>query len=136
MAIDIKALTNKIQSATQITPDIVDALNELSAAQLDSDITAAYDLALSAIRDSRKLHYEAGEAMALINAGTCASRQHQYDEAISYFNEALHIKEKINDLPGIGTIYAKIGNTELRAGNYTSAFEYYNKASENTTRHQ
>jgi class 3 adenylate cyclase/Tfp pilus assembly protein PilF len=125
---DIQALHDRIASATEITADIVDAMNNLSAAQFDIDLTAAYDWALCALSHARRLSYATGEAQALTLAGNTASRQHNYNEALGYYREALRIRMHLDDKHAAGHIQAKMGNTELRSGNYDSALNHYNKA--------
>ena len=128
MATDINALTEKIRSAAQITADIVDAMNSLALVQMDTDISAAYELSLRAIGESHMIKYSEGEALALSHAGMCASKLHKYGESADLYGRALSIYESLQDDHKTATTLTKIGNAKLHDNKYAEALECYNRA--------
>src|SRR4051812_48439108 len=123
MNTDITALRARIESAPEITIGVVDALNALTLSLLDTDLAAAFENAQRTIRDAYTIRYAEGEAQALIHAGTSAARRHQYDDAIILYQRAMRLKEEMGDADGIASVISKMGNTELRAGNYSRALD-------------
>mgnify|MGYP004556637999 CR=1 FL=1 len=51
-----------------------------------------------------------------------------YDLALKYYNRALHIAEKNNDVMNMAKSYNNIALTYNNQGDYTGALEYFNKA--------
>jgi len=52
----------------------------------------------------------------------------QYDEALSFYQQAKAIREKLNDRHGVGGLCLDMGNCQLRQGDYSAAAELYIKA--------
>jgi signal transduction histidine kinase len=125
---EVDRLLEKIKSAPEIRADMIDDMNSLATLQINNDLTAAYELSISAITYAVTISYQEGEAAALMNAATCAVKRRDYTEAIALYYRTLAIRKSQRDRQGIATIHTKLGNTKLRAGDYTSALEHYDTA--------
>lgn len=130
MNITVTSLRERIATAPEPTRDVIDHRNTLAQILLDSDLVEAFEVAQQTIAQAYALRYPEGEAQALIHAGTSAARRHQYDEAIILLGRARRIREELHDAAGVAGVIARMGNTELRAGNYSRALDHYAQAIE------
>lgn len=124
MSSDRTALKEKIQSSTEVTPALVDSLNDLALLEMDANPPMAIELLDRAITDAQKIKYGKGEALANIRKGLYASRQRNYDEAKSFYNRALAISEVIDDKVGIAEAHAKLGSVSIHASQFGEAIQH------------
>lgn len=125
---EVAQLKEKINGIRAPTEELVNALNRLALIQLEGNITDAYEISQRAVMEARLIKYTAGEALALLHAGMCASAQRNYNEAQDYYLQSLHLREKLDDNEGIATVCQRLGTLNLYEGRYNDALEYYDRA--------
>jgi class 3 adenylate cyclase/uncharacterized protein HemY len=130
MSTEIDDLEERINTATLITTDIIDAMNTLALSKVDVDVAISLEISVRAINGSRVIGYRSGEATALLRAGTAASKQHHYDEAIDYYQQALSIYREMDNEHEQALTLSKMGNTRLADSKYSEALDFYNTAIE------
>lgn len=101
--------------------------NRLGLAHYES---GQYELAIEA--HSKSLYYanisEELKAYTLHNVGRCLSKLSDYDQAISYFNQALEIKKGLEDKSLLFSTYSELGELKLKSGGYKESLDYFNLA--------
>lgn len=128
MGTEIEALREKINSAKKFTTDIIDEMNRVAHATIDSDIAASLEFSLRVIRESRLIRYPAGMATALVHAGMAASKQHKYDDASALYKQALSIYVEQKNDHQVALTLTKMGNAKLHSSKYPEAIDLYNEA--------
>lgn len=130
MGNDIDILSRKVSSATEVTVDVVDAMNELAALQLEKDAAVSAGTAGQAIDYARGIAYLRGEATALVNLGIAKSRLRDYSSAGDSYAQAIDVLEKMNEQVLVSEVRKKLGNVRYYQGRYTEAIENYSRAIE------
>ena len=77
---------------------------------------------------SQKIHYPAGQALALKLLGNIASNQSEYLKALEYYFQSLKIYEELKDEFGQAKLLSNIGGAYYNQLSYSKALEYYGKA--------
>jgi tetratricopeptide (TPR) repeat protein len=76
------------------------------------------------------LHNENYEAICLNNIGNVYLATARYDDALTYFQQALQVVEKLNLTGEIPGVLANVGEASLRLGQYDPALNSYERALE------
>lgn len=130
MGNDIDILSRKVSSATEVTADVVDAMNELATLQLEKDAAVSAGIAGQAVDYARGIAYLRGEATALVNLGIAMSRLRDYSSAGDSYARAIDVLEKMNEQVLVSEVRKKLGNVRYYQGRYTEAIENYSRAIE------
>ena len=80
------------------------------------------------LNQAQKINYGHGEASASLNIATLLSQQKQFDEALKYCLNALHIAQKIKDKPLEAIAVHSIASFFTMNGQYDSAEVYFFKS--------
>ena len=130
MGNDIDILSRKVSAATEVTADVVDAMNELAVLQLEKDVAVAAGTAGQAVNYARGIAYLRGEATALINLGVANARLRDYAGAGDSYTHAIDVLEKLNEQAQVAEVRKKLGNVRYYQGRYNEAIENYSRAIE------
>lgn len=95
----------------------------------------ALDLFERGIKYFRENNMQSNLADAYLNMGLCFDKLGARDKALSYFNKALELKEKLKDYAGMGKCYEVTGNVYLEMGDFEEAKRNLDKAAEITKGH-
>ena len=106
----------------------VDALNTLSAKNADSLPQLGFDLAARALKLSKSLKYQRGEASSDNNLGLYYYKCKRYLEAVTYFFAGLNIAESNNYDNLISESNLGMGLVSMDLGRRDQALEYMKKA--------
>jgi PAS domain S-box-containing protein len=106
----------------------VDALNTLSAKNLDSLPQLGFDLATRALQLSKLFKYKRGEASSDNNLGLYYYKGKRYLEAVSYFFAGLNIAESNHYDDLISESNLGMGLVSMDLGRRDQALEYMKKA--------
>ncbi|HNP17296.1 MAG TPA: tetratricopeptide repeat protein [Fulvivirga sp.] len=107
---------------------VIDSLNKIGLDYSISDISKSDSILKSTLKDARNLKYDYGIAMALNNRGEMFLHSGKYDSSLVLVEKAIIIRDKINDLKGLGDSYTIIGEVHRIQGDYEKATENYIKA--------
>jgi len=127
---EIQSLLLTTASATETTPEVIDALNRLAFLQLEINLADSSETSEKALAKARSISYQPGEAMAHFNTGIVTSRRQEHERAVAHFKQALGIWQLIPDNKGIANAHARLGNANLFLGKYDDALEHYKIAIE------
>jgi signal transduction histidine kinase len=116
----IDSLENRLKHSKEDTFKIK-ILDDLSWNCATKDHGKAQKYAIEQIILSKKLHFEKGEANALVNLGSICYLKNDFSKAIIYFNKAYELKTKLKDKVGAAGLMNNIGMINKLQGNYSEA---------------
>lgn len=87
-------------------------------------------LAEEAIKTSRQIKYQSGEAAGIRSIGIYHMNRGEYDQATKQVYEALQLFEKVPDLKGVGNCYQTLGSIHRQRADFEKTKEFYGKAIE------
>jgi AraC-like DNA-binding protein len=88
------------------------------------------ELAEEAIKISRRINYQSGEAAGIRSVGIYHMNKGEYDKATKQVYEALQLFEKVPDLKGVGNCYQTLGSIHRQRADFEKTKEFYGKAIE------
>ncbi len=88
------------------------------------------ELAEEAIKISKQINYQSGEAAGIRSIGIYHMNKGEYDKATKQVYEALQLFEKVPDLKGVGNCYQTLGSIHRQRADLEKSKEYYGKAIE------
>ncbi|MEW6467949.1 MAG: tetratricopeptide repeat protein [Bacteroidota bacterium] len=95
-----------------------------------SDPDKAMQLSKEQLQLARDRSNKKEEGQALNNIGICYRYKGQYAQAVSYYRQALKVREEINDLKGIAASYNNIGLIYQYQSDYSQAIKHFLKTRE------
>ncbi len=112
----------------------IEQLNKDAWAHRLNDAPKLIELAEKALKISKSIGCEKGEAEALRAIGFYFMRTAEHDQALVYFDQALEIFQKIENLAGEAQVCQCLGVVQRRIGNYEKAMMLLLKALQIQTR--
>ncbi|MGZ3820551.1 MAG: tetratricopeptide repeat-containing sensor histidine kinase [Mucilaginibacter sp.] len=106
----------------------INHLNKLAESHFRSDPDSTLYYSSQSIALSKKIHYPAGLADGLVQAGHVDYFKGKSAEAIKNFDEAILIYKKLNDQNGLSACYVLYGRMYILLADYDKALNYLNLA--------
>ncbi|HEY1040752.1 MAG TPA: tetratricopeptide repeat protein, partial [Bacteroidia bacterium] len=114
--------------------NLVYAYNEIATELLGSDDQKAKEYALKGLTLSKKLNHKHLESWSYNLLGLSYDYLARPDSALLSYQQSLAIKEKLNDIDGIGATYLNIGVLYFYQNDFNNAIVYYNKSLDQYTK--
>jgi tetratricopeptide (TPR) repeat protein len=130
------SLKNLLKNACQDTTRIR-ILDALATIETNDSIKEVYNLQIEALAQSGLNAYVSDVlrnaclkyiSNALFRKGLFYDQQDEYQDALSYYNKCLKIREVLNDKKGMSAIFIPIGNINYFQGNIQKAIDCYEKS--------
>ena len=121
----VDSLRTLVRNSKSIDTTYVLALAELAYQFYSTKPDSSLLLATKADSLSGKLHFDKAQGRARRVIGIYYWAKGDYYKSLDYFNEALELSQRANDLKGIAGCYTSIGVIYRNQGNYAKALEYY-----------
>lgn len=123
-------LTNDVLAQEVSAPDsiaVFQLINKAYSFQYTNGDSAFY-YANTAIRESERLQYEYGKAIALTRKAKYYEVHNEFKKALDVFSLAIEILKKLNRTDKIATIYCNLGLMHFSQNDSEKAIEFYQKA--------
>lgn len=108
----------------------IDALNLKSEMLYTTDVKKSIELSSKALRLSKSINYQSGEAFACMNLAIANDIKGNAKVAITYFQRAIHLFQLENDLENLSYCYSQLGICYFSQYQYENADYYHQKAIE------
>jgi two-component sensor histidine kinase len=106
----------------------IDSLNLKSEILYTTDVEKSIELSSKALRLSKSIDYQSGEAFACMNLAIANDIQGKSKVAITYFQRAIHLFQLENDLENLSYCYSQLGICYFSQYQYENADYYHQKA--------
>ncbi|WP_341902906.1 tetratricopeptide repeat protein [Fluviicola taffensis] len=106
----------------------IDSLNLKSEILYTTDVKKSIELSSKALRLSKSIDYQSGEAFACMNLAIANDIQGKAKVAITYFQRAIYLFQKENDLENLSYCYSQLGICYFSQYQYENADYYHQKA--------
>lgn len=106
----------------------VNLLNELAFSSFSKDLTASIAYLDEADEIADAIHFEKGRARSIYIRGITEAIQSNFDQALSFYNEALSWYESIGFMPGIAGCYNAMGIAHKNTGELRKSVHYFTEA--------
>jgi signal transduction histidine kinase/Tfp pilus assembly protein PilF len=125
MSSKIVQIENKLKG-TSNPEEMIDLLNELSAAVRTVDANRSLKLSDEAIKLAEKHGNKKGLALSLWNRGVANRLISEYQSSLKDFNDSLEILKEINETKEQGKVLNSAANVYANIGDYENALKYLN----------
>ena len=106
----------------------IDSLNLKSEILYTTNVEKSIELSSKALRLSKAIDYQSGEAFACMNLAIANDIQGNSKVAITYFQQAIHLFRLENDLENLSYCYSQLGICYFSQYQYENADYYHQKA--------
>ena len=121
----IETLKKKLSECQKDGKEKVKILNKLAEAYWDLSPKKSLEYSNQALELSKKLKYNKGKALSLLNIGIGYTDLSNYDKALKYLLKSLKLLKELGEKKDIARSLNNIGVVYYYLSNYSKTIEYY-----------